>query len=357
VRDEVEALWWLIQDSERRGLFVAGAIVLLGLVVFGAYYYFAKLPERMADDYRGRAQPAAERITDSMDEVYKGFDEYLDETTFPLRRLRNAADYDEFKRRLLPIMDDTRAALQRSQTAVNAAQLTIEQTQADLGNVPSAPLLGGSGSIEEAEDAVSVAREYLEASATFLADFQRFIDYEQRSLTIERRYLAQEPESNSLESADLATVHDAVQSDLKEAQRTRRALLRLDPPPDAEKLDELQVEAANIRVDFYDDFLAGIENLNQAQIYYAARDYFIAAIRINSQQMRALQAFAANSHLQDATIGLSGMADELEDTIAALGSGSVDQSEPDRSRKRPTPPPPAGGGGDEGASEKVSVTS
>jgi hypothetical protein len=197
---------------------------------------------------------------------------------------------------------------------------------------------------------VAAARDYVGAAATFLADFEGFVVYEQQALAIERRYLAHEPRSYDLGATDFHSARNAIRSDLKRAKRTRRAYLRLDPPADVKKLDELNVEAITIKVDFFEDVLTGVENLSKLQIYDALRDYFGAATRNNRRISRATAGFAAHSHLQDASIRLTEMADELEDTIAGVGSGSVDDTEPDRTPKRPAAPAPAGGGGEEGES-------
>jgi hypothetical protein len=352
LRDSVEELWWEIQDPDRRRMVVAGAISLGFLLVVGAYLYFAQLPGHLADDYRGRAQPAAERVADSMDEVYAAFDNYLDETDVPLRRFRNAEDFEEFRRRMLPIYKDFDAALRRSDSAISAARLLIGRSQADLSLVPSELFLRGTGPIGDVEDARVLSGEYLTSAIAYLEDFESFVDYERKGLELARETLADTPSVTTLDSGDLDSVRNALQADLRDAKQVRRKALRIQPPPDMERSHEVSIESLTINVDFFDDLLAAIKNLNQYAYVDAIGDFAEARSRVARQEIRVRQAFEANSDLQDDSIRLTEMANELEAAIAALGSGSADDVKP-RSRKRPARPPPAHGRTGEGKSQKV----
>jgi hypothetical protein len=352
LRDGVEQLWWEVQDPDRRRIVVAGAIALGVIVVVGAYLYFAKLPGDLADDYRGHAQPAAERVADSMDEVYAAFDNYLDETDVPLRRFRNAEDFEEYRRRMLPIYDDFEAALRRGGSAVTAARLEIGRSQAELSLVPSELFLGGTGPIGDAEDARALSGEYLTSAAAYLEDFESFVDYELKGLELARQVIADTPRITTLDSADAASVRNALQADLRDARQVRRAALRIQPPPDMERSHEVSIEYLTINVDFFDDLLAAIKDLDQYAYVDTLEDFARARSRVARQELRVRQAFESSSGLQDDSIRLTEMANELETAIAAIGSGSPDDVKP-RSRKRPAGPPPTHGRSGEGESQKV----
>jgi hypothetical protein len=352
LRDSVEELWWEVQDPDRRKMVVASAIALGVLIVIGGYLYFAKLPGDLADDYRGRAQPAAERVADSMDEVYAAFDNYLDETDVPLRRVRNAEDFEEYRRRMLPIYKDFEAALRRGESAVTAARLEIGRSQTELSLVPSELFLGGTAPIGDAEDARALSGEYLTSAVAYLEDFESYVDYELEGLELARQALADTPSITTLDSANVDSFRNALQADLRDARQVRRAALRIQPPPDMERSHEVSIESLTINVDFFDDLLAAIKDLNQYAYVDAIEDFATARSRVARQEIRVRQAFESNSGLQDDSIRLTEMANELEAAIAAIGSGSAEDVKP-RSRKRPAGPPPAHGRTGEGESQKV----
>jgi hypothetical protein len=342
LRDGIEELWWEVSDPDRRRLVVGIAAALGLLFIAAAYWYFAQLPEQLADDYRERAQPAAERVADSMDEVYAAFDNYLDESDPSPSRLRNAQDFEEFRRRMLPIYDDYESAIRRAESATTAARGVIGQSQADLGRVPSELFLGATEPIGDVEEARTLSGEYIVAAAAYLEDFEEFLAYERKGLDLAREALRDTPSIATLDSADLGSLRDALEADLRDARRLRRAVLRIEPPADMERSHELVVESLTVNVDFFDDLVSAIRNHDQAAYVDAIEDHAVARYRVERQQARARAAFESNSGLQDDSIRLTEMANELEAAIAALGSGTTDDVKP-RSRKRPAGPPPAHG--------------
>ena len=342
MRDGVESAWWEVRDPDRRRAVTAAAVVALAILPFGAYWYFAQLPGRLADDYRARAQPSADRVADAMDEVYAAFDDYLDETHPSPRRFRNAEDFEEYKRRMLPIYDDYETALRRGGSAIASARGLIGQSQADLAPVPSELLLGATGPIGEVEEAKAQTGEYVTAATDYLADVEAYFDYERKGLRLARQVVRDTPSVARLESGDLDSLRDALEADLRDMRRFRRAVLRIQPPPDMERSHEVTVESVTVTVDLFDDLLAATEDLNRYAYLDALEDYARARYRVERQEARVRQAFEANSGLQDDSIRLTEMANELEASIAALGSGTADDVKP-RSRKRPPGPPPTHG--------------
>ena len=339
----------LIPRTGKGRIAVLVALLLVAGAAYGVDYYFSEVPDRLADDFRKDAAPAATRVADAMDDVYFEFDGYLNAYTIPASELRNADDYQEIKRRLLPVYDNTDEALDSSERAIRHARTAIRKQRERLRGVPTAPLVDDSDPVKEARAAVREANEYLQRSTEFLDDFVRFIRFERKAVDLRRRDVVTRSEAELAADADLEEYKAAVERDLAYAQKSRKDRLELDPPPDAERLHKISIEGATITVDFLADVKAALDALDPIA-YEAAIDNVIAeSRRIGRQESRAILVFEAKSGLQRSTQQLAAQADKLEETIRSLGTGNGDDSATDHARPDPpdVPPRPDAGGGEE----------
>ena len=342
--------------ASRKVWVTAGVGVLIALLVAGtAYYYFDKVPERLADDYRERAQPSADEVTGAMDRVYATFDTYLEDSLIPRRELRNADDFEEYKRRVLPVIDAAQDALKAADGAIEKARDAIEANRAELADVPSAPLLGGSASVEECDAAAESAAGYLERTEAFLRSYGRFVTYDQKALELTRRTLVDQTSYNLSVDASLEVISGALTHDLEVMQEIRSDRLDLHPHPDAERLYDLELEVDTIAVDYLEDLTAAFDNLDVLGIGRAIQSFLDELKGVSGRIDAAFAQFARNSSLQRKSRNLGHEANELEDSIAELGSGGEPNEDP-ADRGRPPLPPPAPPGGTNGGDGEGSAS-
>jgi hypothetical protein len=344
--------WRLLPRTWKGRIAVVAVVVAAAAIAYGVDYYLSEVPDRLADDYRREAAPAVRKVADAMDEVYAAFDTYLDDSTIPRSELKNVDDYDEIRRRWMPVYDDTEAALDEAKQAIGKANKLISQRREEVRGVPEAPLLEDSEARQEAEAAVRRANRYFRDSAEFLDDFQQFVRFERKALALRRRDLVTGSEAADAVDADLDTYKVAIQEDLDYAVRSRKDHLELKAPPDAERLHELSIEGATVTVDMLEDVKAALNALDVAA-YELAFDDGIAELKsVSRQSSRALFKFRADSGLQRSTQKLSKEADRLEDAVLKLGTGNGDGNDNDHYRQDPPEIPPkqgGGSGGDEGS--------
>lgn len=331
-----------------------GILLLVGLAL-GINHYLSDVPDQLADDYRERAQPATEEITDSMDRAYAAFDTYLGNSTLPARELRNAEEFSEIQRRLLPLYDDTEDALDTAEKAIKSARKAISKERESFGDVPSAPLLGEKRPVVAAEASVEETEAYLRQAGAFLKNFDRFVKFDQKALELRREEVKSLGANEVDPDADLEEAKAATVAELKLAEESREAYLDLEPHPDQEKLFDVYIESATISVDYFEDLVEAYDNLSLVQFEAAGDELFDSLKSIRGKESYLLGVFAADSSLQKQSRKVGRLGDDLEREIARLGTGDGDPIRPDlyRPAAPPAPKPPdkggSSGGGDEGS--------
>lgn len=321
---------------------VALAVALVALVVAGLFAkdYLENRPDELADEFRAKAQPAVEKVTDRMDRAFLAFDGYLANSTLPVRLLRNAEEIDELKRRLLPLYDDTDQALDKAQKAIKAARKIIKKEKANLRGVPTSFLLEEKAPVVEAEGTQETSAAYLKQADQFLKNFERFVAYDRKALAL-RRTDTEALGSNEIDADDsLEEVKAAVAADLELSEKTLEDYADLKAHSDQEKLVELQVETQTLVVDYYEDVLAAYENLSIEGLRSADGEFLAALKATRGRESFLLAEFAASSSLQKQSRKLGKVGDKLERTIAALGTGDGELTKPDIFRD-PAPPKPS----------------
>lgn len=233
-----------------------------------------------------------------MDKAFAAFDDYIASSTIPRCRLRNAKDFDEIRRRLLPVYKETKASLR---------------------------------------------------SKRWLNSFSRFIAFEKKALKLRRESIAK-GELGKLDSdASIDQLRKAVDADLKKVKKQKKKRLRLKPHPDAEALYQNSLESQNVSIDFLEDFKQAIDELNPALLDQADRQVIKASKRVAERDSKLLLKFRYFSGLSTATRSLADRADEMEDAVATVGPEGSERDEGARSRPQPPTTSPGGGNGGGGS--------
>ena len=322
----------------------------------GVRYYLTEVPTQLADDYRESAEPAVERMTDAMDKTFEAFDNYLDNSTLPAREVRNAEEIDEIQRRFLPLYDDTEEALKAADRAIGKARQTLAAQRKKLGDVPSAPLLGGKPEVVAAEETIGPTERFVAESKAFLRNFQAFVDFDRKAVDL-RRADIEGLDDEAITAADsLEELKAATSASLAEAEKSRERYLDLEPHPDQRKLHELYTEQVTVLVDYYSDVLEAYESLSIPALDAADAEFLASLNGMGKKESYQLQLFASNSSLQKQSRRLEEAGDRLEKRIAGLGSGEAELSGGDvyRPSAPPPPPKPGGKGDDKGSDRSVS---
>lgn len=329
-------------------------VLLLIAGIIGANHYFSNVPDDLADDYRKKAQPAAEKVLDAMDRVYAQYDNYLDNSTLTRQETKNANEIEEIQRRFLPLYDDTEKALKSADKSIKKARKVIEANKEDLRGVPSAPLLDEKKPVVEAEETVGDIKDYLARAEAYLDNFERFVKYDTKALEVRREDVENLSVGQVSDDASLEEAKAALQKNLDVSEENRQDLIDLKPHPDQKQYHEYQVEVSTIVIDYFEDVLQAYEDLSLPQ-FNAADDEFEAELRgTRGRGSYLIQKFASKSSLQVQSRKLGKIADDLEAQIAGLGTGDGDRIVPDRVRDPlpPAPRKPSGGGGSNGGGDR-----
>jgi hypothetical protein len=327
-------------------------VALIAAAIYGVNYYFSDVPDKLADDYRLKAQKAIDRMTDDMDQVYRAFDEYLADSVRPRSYYENANDLDELRRRVLPVIEDTEEALVAAERRITKARKSVKAERDTIHDTPSSWMLDDSDALKEVDAAVKRSDAYARSTEPYLKSFERFIRYEKEQLDIARRSWEPRPIDGLGADTSLETFKSAVSEELTFFNGLRVRLLDLDPHPDTEDQHGLAVESMTVMVDYYEDLQTAFEALSISGLEQADRDLLAAAKRLRDKGSSLYLEFAASSSLQKQSRDLGQRGDALEDRIAALGTGDGEAPGGDLYR-RPAPPDPkpkSGGGGAESVS-------
>ena len=324
----------------RGRLLVVVAIVVA--VVLAAYWYLSTTPDRLTDEYRVDAAPAARAIDTSMNRVYEGFDEYLDDSRLPAGKLKGVDDLDEIRRRFVPLYRNTDQALARAEKRIKEARKTIEKERTALLEVPSATLAAGS---EEAEAIAADAKDYLKRADRFLTSFAAYADYARRDNELARRSTLTITDSGIEQARAPEEVRAAIEDQRNEFADIRRELERLRPHRDAEALHETNRDLTDVYVDYLDDAEQSLDDLDLLGLIRAEVQLLESNQRLSLKAQRQYLDFERNSGLQKATRGLTDRANELETAIAELRSEKA--AEELKPWKRPKLPEPKNGKGAE----------
>lgn len=327
-------------------------LLLLVAAFFGVRYYLNDVPDQLADDYRKKALPATEKVTDALDRTFTAYDSYLDDSTLPRSETRNADEIAEIKRRFIPLYDDTEQALEFSARAIRDARRVLKKQRKEFRGVPSAPLLGDKDPVVEAKEAVGMSKNYLVQSERFLRNFDKFVRFEEEALALRREELEGLGGEELSPDASIEAVKASLTEDLAEAQKSREGYLDIKPHPDQEKLYDVYAELSTLGVDYLEDLLEAYENLSITQLRAADDEYLDAYKPLEDQASYLIGVFATNSSLQKQSRKLGRLGDDLEKTMAGLGTGDGELIRPDRARG-PAPPLPRkpGTGGEDAVDE------
>lgn len=320
---------------------IAGGIVLLliGAGIFGYDLYFNQKPEDLANDYRKDAVRAADQITTSMDKVYDSFDEYLLASTIPVRKLRNVDNIDEYRRRLLPVLDDTEVALDAARRRIKEANSAIERMEPGLIETPSATFLDDSEPVNETEAAARKSKDYLKRADRFLGSYGDFIAYGREDLDLRRRELQIVSQNDVGADASLEEITAAVDAELEETRALLKVREELEPHRDAEKLADNSIEGINITIDYLEETDAALAALDPARLDAAVAELLDESKRVGRRDSELIAELSADSGLSEATRDLSKRADDLQDALAVVGSEGKERDEPPRKRPPPIPDP------------------
>ena len=338
---------WLIVGA------FAAVLVVGGLLARD--WYFHDKPLDLADDYRGEASGSAGEITGSMDNVFDSFDEYLLASTIPARKLRNVDNVDELRRRLVPVLDDADAALLAARKKIKAARTQIKEGRDSLLDTPSAALISDSDPIDETEGVAETSKDYFNRLNRYLRSYGQFLDYEKDDIDLRRRELKVATQNQVERGASLDEIKSSVDSELKETEALLKARRRLKPARDTEKLDDNAIEYLNVTIDYLERIDAALDALDADGLEAADADYIDEVRAVGRRDSILIAELSADSGLSQAAGSLSERADDLENAIADLGTGSGRDEEP-RRRPPPFPPPSSGGGGGSGGGDQGQVS-
>ena len=318
------------------------AVVLVLVLALVAYWYLSTTPDRLTDEYRADAAPAARAIDSSLNKVYESFDDYLDDSKLPAGKLRGVDDLDEVRRRFVPLYRNTDRALARAEKRIKAARKTIERERAGLVEVPTATLAAGS---DEAEAIAADARDYLKRADRFLGSFADYVDYARRDNELDRRSTLAITDSGIEDAQSPDEVRAAIADQRREFADIRRELERLRPHRDAEGLHETDRDLVDVYVDYLDDAEQSLDELDLLGLLRAEVQLLKSNRRLSIKAQRQLFDFERESGLQQATRGLTDRANDLETAIAELRSEEA--AEKRKPWKRPKLPEPKTGEGTE----------
>ena len=154
-----------------RGKWILGGVVLL--VVAGALvFYFTAVPGMQADDYKKAAKPEHQKLVKAMARVDRTFSA----RTFSASRSVKAKGADEYVRKLRIYVARERRDIKPARRAIKKARAALDGAdEKALVDVPSWPLIGGSGDLEKAEDLADDERAFLGASRRFLPRYEKLI--------------------------------------------------------------------------------------------------------------------------------------------------------------------------------------
>ncbi len=329
---------------------IAGVIVLLLIVagIVGYNLYFKQKPEDLANDYRKDAARGAEQITTSMDKVYDSFDDYLIASTIPVRKLRNVDNIDEYRRRLLPVFDDTEVALDAARKRLKEAREAIKRMAPELTETPSATFLDDSDPIQETESAARKGKDYLKRVERYLGSYGDFVAYGREDLDLRRRELEIVSQNEVSPDASLEEITASVEAELEETRALLKVRQELEPARDAEKLADNSIEGINITIDYLEETAAALAALDPARLDAASAELLDESKRVGRRDSELIAELSSDSGLSEAARSLSKRADDLQDAIAVVGSEGKERDEPPRRRPNPIPAPsePKQGGSD-----------
>jgi hypothetical protein len=157
----------------KRGRLLLGGVVLL-LVAGALVFYFAFVPGMQADDYKKAARPEHAKLVKAMERVDRTFSF----RTFGASRKIKAKSPEEYVRELRKFVAGERREIKPASTAIKKARSVLKDVnEGALLDVPSWPVIGGSGDLGKAEDLADDERAYLEASRRFLPRYARLVEY------------------------------------------------------------------------------------------------------------------------------------------------------------------------------------
>jgi hypothetical protein len=343
----------------RKRLIVGGVVVVLIVgAIIGYQLYFKQKPEDMANDYRRDAVPAAAKITGGLDRVYASFNEYILESTIPVRELRNIDDIDELRRRVVPLYNDTEQALDGARRQIKAARKAIDSDQDALLETPSATFLDGSDPVKETEDGARQARAYIKRAERFLDDYAKFVDYAKDELDLDRRELEIVSQNEVEPDASLEALESSISAELEETIALRKVREKQKVHPDAEDLADNSLESINVTIDYLEQTDAAIDALDAAAFDAALEELLDESKRVGRRDSLLISKLSRESGITKSAEALSKQADELQDFLAEIGTEGKERDEPPRDKPIvPIPEPGAkkdGGAPSDSGDEQIS---
>lgn len=327
------------------------AAIAVGIVVagyFGYDYYFNQKPVDLADEYRAEVRGATEAATSSMYATFVSFDRYLSESLIPTEELENVDDIDEYRRRVVPVINDADDALEDAGRKIKAARGALKRAGEKLRDTPTARFLEDSEPISETEAVARTSKDYIARAERFLRSYATFVEYSRDDLDLRLREIEIFSQNEVEPSASLEEVEASVAAELEETQALRKAREQLEPHPDAEKLYEQSVEYTNVNLDYLEQTDAALDALDVAALDAAFAELLEETKSLGRKDTGLFSKLSRSSGLTDATKSLTDRGDELENAIASLGEGGKRDGERREPPITPIPVPPKDGGGDGG---------
>ncbi len=243
---------------------IAAAVAVL-VLAGGAYAYFFRAPESLADDYREDAGPAFEKVDDSMYEVFESFrSRYFQGLAIKeLTAKRLDDDLGALRRAYRKQYAADRAAIKQANEAIAAAQTQIDEAEPKLTEIDSWPLLGGRGALGGADDDASDAQDYLDELREFLPQYQGLVAYSKKTLAIEEEATYAILDESPGENASLETYKASVNATLDRLRKAQRSFEKLGKAPeDAKAFRYATDEGLDLTIDFFAKLDQAFDQLN-----------------------------------------------------------------------------------------------
>jgi hypothetical protein len=287
---------------------VAAAVGVL-VVAAGAYAYFAKAPERLADDYREDAGPAFEKVDESMYEVFSSFrSRYFRGLAIKeLAAKRFEEDLSGLRRAYRHQYEADRASIARANKAIAEAEAAIEEAEPAMTEVDSWPLLGGRGELGDADEDASDSSEYLDQAREFMPQFRELIAYSKQTLAIEEEITNALLDESPGPDASLETFKAAVNGTLSRLGKAKANFKKLGKAPEvASAFNYATDEGLELTIDFYEKVDTAFDQLDPGLL-----DEANAQIKTDVR-LYGLKLFEEFDELQTDS-GLTDSLDDLED--------------------------------------------